>query len=156
MKGMRMRRISLWALLLASLAAIPMGAADWVTYSGDCQRTGWQKDETKISKDTLKDLKLLWKIKLEAKQRSVYSLYGPLIVERAITDRGFKEIAFVAGAGNDLFAVDANLGRLLWRKHFEWHAEAAETPQSTFLCPGGLTAWPVLQPAGRGRGASPF
>jgi len=59
-----MRRICLWALLLASLAAIPMGASEWVTHSGDFQRTGWQKDETKISKDTLKDLKLLWKIKL--------------------------------------------------------------------------------------------
>src|SRR5262245_22307868 len=104
-----MRRISLWALLLACLAAVPMGGADGLTHSGDFQRTGWQRDETKISKDTLKNLQLLWKIKLETKQRSVYSLYGPLIVERAITDRGFKEIAFVAGAGNDLFAVDADL-----------------------------------------------
>src|SRR5438552_8653339 len=158
MKGMRMRRISLWALLLASLAAIPMGAAEWVTHSGDFQRTGWQKDETKISKDTLKDLKLLWKIKLETKQRSVYSLYGPLILERAITDRGFKEIAFVAGAGNDLFAVDADLGTLLWKKHFDWHADVPEIEQASFLCRGGLTAWPVLQPPpqrGRGPGGPP-
>jgi len=153
-----MRRISSWVLLLACLAAVPMGAADWVTHSGDFQRTGWQKDEIKISKDTLKNIQLLYKIKLETKQRSVYSLYGPLIVERAITDRGFKEIAFVAGAGNDLFAVDADLGRLLWKKHFDWHAEVPETQQETFLCPGGLTAWPVVQPSpqrGRGQGAPP-
>src|SRR5205814_5253269 len=104
---MIMRRISVGAVLLACLAALPLGAADWLTHSGNFQRTGWQKDETKISKDTVKNLQLLWKIKLETKQRSVYSLYGPLIVERAITDRGFKEIAFVAGAGNDFFAVDA-------------------------------------------------
>src|SRR5262249_50797465 len=153
-----MRRISLWALLLACLVAIPTGAADWITHSGDFQRTGWQKDETKISKDTIKDLKLLWKIKLETKQRSVYSLYGPLIVERAITDRGFKEIAFVAGANNDLFAVDADLGKLLCKKHFDWHADVQETEQASFLCPGGLTAWPVLQPPparGRGPGGPP-
>src|SRR5438105_14449773 len=158
MKGMRMRRISLWALLLASLAAIPIGAADWITHSGDFQRTGWQKDETKISKDTIKSVQLLWKIKLETKQRSVYALYGPLIVERAITDRGFKEIAFVAGADNDLFAVDADLGNLLWKKHFTLHAEQPETEQASFLCPDGLTAWPVLQglPArGRGQDAPP-
>jgi outer membrane protein assembly factor BamB len=155
-EGIRMHRISVWAVLLACLGAIPMGAADWVTHSGDFQRTGWQKSETKISKDTLKNLQLLWKIKLETRQRSVYSLYGPLIVERTITDRGFKEIAFVAGANNDLFAVDADLGKLLWKKHFDWHAEVPETEQATFLCPGGLTAWPVLQPApqrGRGPGA---
>ena len=153
-----MRRITVWAVCLACLGAMPMGAADWITHSGDFQRTGWQKDETKISKDTLKNLQLLWKIKLETKTRSVYSLYGPLIVERAITDRGFKEIAFVAGAGNDLFAVDADLGRLLWKKHFDWHADVPETAQQTFLCPGGLTAWPVLQPLpqrGRGQAAPP-
>jgi outer membrane protein assembly factor BamB len=148
-----MRRISVWALLLTCLGVIPIWAADWITHSGDFQRTGWQKDETKISKDTVKNLQLLWKIKLETKQRSVYSLYGPLIIERAITDRGFKELAFVAGASNDLFAVDADLGTLFWKKHFDWHAGVPESEEQTFLCPGGLTAWPVLMPPpGRGRG----
>jgi outer membrane protein assembly factor BamB len=153
-----MRRLLGWTVLVACLVVAPLGGADWVTHSGSNQRDGWQRTETKISKDTLKDLKLLWKIKLETKQRSVYSLYGPLIVERAITDRGFKEIAFVAGANNDLFAVDADLGKLLWEKHFEWHAEIPETEQASFLCPGGLTAWPVLQPLparGRGPGGPP-
>jgi outer membrane protein assembly factor BamB len=153
-----MRRISVWAVLLACLGVIPLWAADWFTHSGDFQRAGWQKDETKISKDTVKNLQLLWKVKLETKQRSVYSLYGPLILERAITDRGFKELAFVAGANNDLFAVDADLGRVFWQKHFDWHADVPESDQASFLCPGGLTAWPVLQPPparGRGPGAPP-
>ncbi|PYQ74707.1 MAG: hypothetical protein DMG01_19985, partial [Acidobacteria bacterium] len=144
--------------MVACLVVAPLGGADWVTHSGSNQRDDWQRYETKISKDTLKDLKLLWKIRLETKQRSVYSLYGPLIVERSITDRGFKEIAFVAGANNDLFAVDADLGKLLWQKHFDWHAEIPETEQASFLCPGGLTAWPVLQPPparGRGPGGPP-
>jgi outer membrane protein assembly factor BamB len=150
-----MRRISVWAVLLVSLGVLPIWAADWITHSGDFQRTGWQKDETKISKDTVKNLQLLWKVKLETKQRSVYSLYGPMLLERAITDRGFKELAFVAGANNDLFAVDADLGTVFWQKHFDWHADVPETEQASFLCPGGLTAWPVLQPApGRGRGAA--
>ena len=91
-----MRRLLGWTVLVACLVVAPLGGADWVTHSGSNQRDGWQRNETKISKDTLKDLKLLWKIRLETKQRSVYSLYGPLIVERSITDRGFKEIAFVA------------------------------------------------------------
>jgi len=97
-EGMTMRRISVWAVLLVALFVLPIWAADWITHSGDFQRTGWQKDETKISKDTVKNLQLLWKVKLETKQRSVYSLYGPMLLERAITDRGFKELAFVAGA----------------------------------------------------------
>ena len=150
-----MRRISVWTTLIACLAILPLRGADWVTHSGDYQRTGWQKNESAISKDSVKNLKLLWKITLETKQRSVYSLFGPLIVERAITDRGFKEIAFVAGADNDLFAVDADLGRLFWKKHFDWHGDVPESTQASFLCPGGLTAWPVLQSVPqRGRGAA--
>src|SRR3954464_6396160 len=152
-----MRRISVATLLLA-LAIIPLRGADWLTHSGDPQRSGWQKDETKISKDSVKNLKLLYSVKLDTKQRSVYSLYGPLILERAITDRGFKELAFVAGANNDFYAVDADLGKIFWKKHFDWHGDAPETEQANFLCPGGLTAWPVLQPPpqrGRGPGGPP-
>src|SRR5689334_16459468 len=104
-RGTTMRRISVWAVLLACLAVIPLLASDWITHSGDFQRTGWQKNESKISKDSVKNLQLLWKVKLDTKQRSVYALYGPLIIERAITDRGFKELAIVAGADNDLYAV---------------------------------------------------
>src|SRR5690349_10011095 len=151
-----MRRISVWAMLLACLGVIPLWAAEWITHSGDFQRTGWQRDETKISKDTVKNLQLLWKVTLETKQRSVYALYGPLIVERAITDRGFKELAIVAGANNDLYAVDADLGTIFWKKHFDWHADVPESDQQTFLCPGGLTAWPTLAPTpARGRASAP-
>jgi outer membrane protein assembly factor BamB len=152
-----MRRLGVSVLLLA-LAIIPLRGADWLTHSGDPQRSGWQKNETKISTDSVKSLKLLYSIKLDTKQRSVYALYGPLILERAITDRGFKELAFVAGASNDLYAVDADLGKIFWKKHFDWHADVPETEQASFLCPGGLTAWPVLQPApqrGRGPGGPP-
>src|SRR5262245_58271149 len=156
-KALRMRRFVV-SLVLVTLAIMPLRGADWLMHSGNAQRNGWQKDETKISKDSVKSLKLLYSIKLDTKQRSVYSLYGPLILERAITDRGFKEIAFVAGAGNDLYAVDADLGKIFWKKHFDWQAASPESEQASFLCPGGLTAWPVLQPAparGRGPGAPP-
>ena len=142
-----MRRVMAWAVLGACLAVAPLGGTDWVTHSGNNQRDGWQSDETKITKDTLKNLQLLWKVKVDTKQRSVYSLFGPLIVERAITDRGFKELAFVATTTNDLVAIDADLGTIFWKKHFNWQADIPETQQASFLCPGGLTAWPVLPPA---------
>jgi outer membrane protein assembly factor BamB len=152
-----MRKVRTWAFLAACLAVASVRGADWTTHSGGNSRDGWQRNETRLSKDTLKDMKLLWKVTLEQKQRSVYSLFGPLIVERAITDRGFKELAFVATTNNDLVAIDADLGKVFWKKHFNWQGDAPEPEQSSFLCPGGLTAWPVL-PAppgpGRGRGAA--
>jgi outer membrane protein assembly factor BamB len=148
-----------WTVLVACLGVVSVRGSEWTTHSGDNQRDGWQRDETRITKDTLKNLQLLWKVKLDVKQRSVYSLYGPLILERAITDRGFKELAFVATANNDIVAIDADLGRVFWKKHLEWNADVPESEQSSFLCPGGLTAWPVLPPLparGRaGRGPTP-
>jgi outer membrane protein assembly factor BamB len=147
-----MRRVMRWTLLAACLAVARLGGSDWLTHSGNNQRDGWQREETKITRETLKDFKLLWKVTVPTKQRSVYSLFGPLIVERAITDRGFKELAFVATTTNDLVAIDADLGTIFWSRHFDWQADVPESQQATFLCPGGLTAWPVLPSvAGRGR-----
>ena len=159
-----MQRLMSWTLLVACLGAVSLRSADWTTHSGDNQRDGWQRDETRLTRDALKNVQLLWKVKLDVKQRSVYSLFGPLVIERAITDRGFKELAFVATTNNDLVAIDADLGRIFWQKHFDWRAEVPETDQSSFLCPGGLTAWPVLPStstaargrAGRGPTANPF
>ena len=144
-----MRKLLAWLVWTACIIASVQGA-DWTTHSGDNLRTGWQRDETRLNKDTLKNLRLLWKAKLDVKQRSVYSLFGPLVAEQTITDRGFKELAFVATANNDLIAIDADLGSVFWKKHFEWKADVQETEQASFLCPGGLTAWPVLGPTPSG------
>src|SRR5262249_40605951 len=133
-------------------AVVSLRGADWTTHSGNNQRDGWQRDETRLTNDSVKEMRLLWKITLDGPQRSVYSLFGPLIVERAITDRGFRELALVATTNNDRVATDADLGKLSWKRHFDWQADVPEAQPPTFLCPGGLTAWPVLPPAGRGRG----
>src|SRR5262245_60433044 len=147
-----MRRRITSGLLVAGLAIVSLRGADWTTHSGSNQRDGWQRDDRRLTKNTLKSLQLLWKVKLEVQPRSVYSLFGPLIIERAITDRGFRELAFVATTNNDIVAIDADLGRVFWTRHFEWQADVPATDPPTFLCPGGLTAWPVLPAAGRGRG----
>ena len=39
--------------------------ADWLTDGGDPQRTTWQRNETILTKASVKDMKLLWKIKLD-------------------------------------------------------------------------------------------
>ena len=120
--------------------------ADWLTHSGDPQRSGWQKYETAINKDSVKGFQLLWKLKLPNEQKAMYSLFEPLIVGRLITNRGFKELAIVAGSSDNIYAVDADLGRILWQRHFEHAADVPQTANPTWLCPGGLTATPVIPP----------
>ena len=131
--------------------------ADWLTHSGDPQRTGWQKYETSITAESVKGFQLLWKLKVENEQKALYSLFEPLIVGRLITNRGFKELAIVAGSADNIYAVDADLGRILWQRHFDHAADVPQTANPTWLCPGGLTATPVIPapPTFGGRGSAP-
>jgi outer membrane protein assembly factor BamB len=145
------------AAVCSPLAHAQVGrVADWLTYGGDPQRTGWQKYETTINKESVKGFQLLWKLKLENETKAMYSIFEPLIMGRLITNRGFKEMAYVAGSSDNIFAVDADLGRILWQRHFEHAADVPQTQNPTWLCPGGLTATPVIPapPTFGGRGAA--
>ncbi len=121
---------------------------DWPTYGGDAQRTGWQKTETKISRDNLKGFQLLWKLKFDNQPKALHSLLGPLILGNVITNRGFKEMAIVAGSSDNIYAVDADLGKMLWKRHFDYSSDKPQIQNSSWLCPGGLTATPVITPMG--------
>lgn len=143
-------RIALSVVFAAAVCAPHVRAqrlAEWPTHSGDPQRTGWQKYAPSITPESVKNFKLLWTMKFENKQKGLYSLMEPLIVGRVVTNHGFKEMALVAGSDDNIFAIDADLGRLLWQKHFVYSSETPQTKISTWLCPGGLTATPVVRPA---------
>ena len=144
-----MRKTIAWSLVALS-AIVPLRGADWPTHSGDNQRTAWQQDESALTRENVKGLQLLWKLKLDNQSRSVYSLTAPLVVQRLITDRGFKELVYLAGSSDNLFAVDADLGRLFWSRHFKYDADVPQQPTSSFLCPGGLNATPAIQPGQNG------
>ena len=125
------------AVLVTLLAGSCM-AQDWLTYGGDPQRTNWQKYERDLNKDNVKNLRLLWKRQLDNQPDSRNALTAPLILGPTITHRGIKELVFVAGASDNIYAVDADLGRLFWKRHID---TAPKSP-----CGLGLTATPVLAP----------
>ena len=67
-----MKRLTQWATPALVGALIWTGAhaqsgrgGEWTTHSGDPQRTAWQKNETRISKQRIKEFRLLWKLKLD-------------------------------------------------------------------------------------------
>jgi len=126
---------------------------NWPTYAGDAQRSGWQKTETRITKNTAKDLQLLWKLKLDVPARSARPLLPPVIMGRLISYRGFKELAFVGTGADIVYAIDADLGKMFWQKHLEYASSDPQASGSSAACPGGLTAMPAMPttpPAGRG------
>ena len=137
------------AMLLAALGCVAAWGADWLTDGNNPQRTNWQKDERIITTANVKNMKLLWKLKLDNEPRQMHSLFPALIAEHVSTSAGTKQIALETGVSDNLYAIDVEQGKLLWQKHF--------TPPYTpppndrgggILCPGGITATPAVAPTG--------
>jgi len=62
-----MRKLLMLTFLAA--AGITLGASDYLTHGGDPGRTGWMKDEKTFTTTNVRNMKLLWKVKLDAKPR---------------------------------------------------------------------------------------
>jgi outer membrane protein assembly factor BamB len=133
---------SLRLVAAAAAVAAVCGAADWLTFAGDPQRTGWARAETKLSRENVARLKLEWSLKLDANAVELTSLTVPVIMENVITPRGFKDLVVVAGADDKVFAIDADTGKLVWTTHFTAEGSPKGTPH--WLCPFSLNATPVI------------
>ncbi|MEP7366700.1 MAG: PQQ-binding-like beta-propeller repeat protein [Acidobacteriota bacterium] len=146
-----MRRTIL-ALLsgLLAICAVSSGA-DWLTDGGDSKRNNWQKDETILTKENVNGLGLLWQKKLDNQPRQMHSLLEPLVIGSVTTAAGPKEIVIQSGVSDNVFALDAKTGEILWQRHFEsTFQDAAGGRGPSVLCPGGMTANVTVGP-----GASP-
>ena len=137
---------------LAGWAASPggptPGKARWLTDGGDVQRTSWQRNETLINPSSVKSMSLAWKLKLDNPPRQLHNLFAPLIVPDVQTPDGPREFAVVAGISDNIYGIDVATGRQIWKRHFD---STYQEPQGGRgggpLCPGGLTATPVIAPS---------
>ena len=141
-------RIAPFLLAMTAGCAIA-SAADWLTDGYDVKRTAWQRDEKILSPATAKDIKLLWKIKLDNKPRQMHNLLPPLIVEKVNTPNGVKQILIATGVSDNLYGIDVDKGEVIWKQQFHntWQQPAGGRGGG-ILCPGGITATPVIAPAG--------
>src|ERR1035438_9980295 len=105
-------------LLVLAAAGCALWGADWLTDGGNPQRTGWQKDAKILSAESVKGMKMLWKMHLDNQPREMHSLFPPLIVDHVTTAGGAKQLAIVAGVSDNLFAIDVEKGEIVWTKHF--------------------------------------
>jgi outer membrane protein assembly factor BamB len=89
---------------------------------------------------------LLWKTHLDNQPRELNSLTAAVAMEWVVTDQGMKEIVVVAGASDNLFALDAGTGKLLWKKTFSVEGKSRQEP--FWLCPNALNATPLIRKEG--------
>ncbi len=129
-------------LLVAGASQAQFVRPAWNTFNGDAQRTGWNRLETDLTLENVKNLKLEWSVKLDSEPKELNNLTVPLVRSNVATPRGVKDIVIVGGASDKLFAIDGDTGKIFWQKTMS----AEGTPQRGpgWLCPNALTATPVI------------
>jgi outer membrane protein assembly factor BamB len=131
--------------LAALLIILTSGyAADWLSLGADPQGSGWQRHGKTLTVENSKDLKLLWKRQLDDPSIVGGWLSAPVILGPTITHRGVRELVFIADAHDNLYAIDADLGTLFWKRHFDVSPMAERTAESP--CHPGMPATPVIEP----------
>ena len=107
------------AFLFAGTAVAQDQSGDWRLTGGDAGQAGWQKGEIDLTpENTGANFKLLWKIRLGQPSKSARSFSEPLLAGRLINAQGFKDIVYWSSA-DTLYAVDSELGAMVWTKEFK-------------------------------------
>jgi outer membrane protein assembly factor BamB len=137
-------RTPLCATVLAACVLIsqPARSADWPTFGRDPQRTGWAFDEATLSVKNVSNLELKWKTQVKNQPRALSALTAPVVASGVVTSAGVKTLVYVAGTSNNLFALDADTGKVIWSLEFDIHI-AVKDPD-IFQCYNGITATPTI------------
>jgi len=133
------------AKLERKAAPVAPPTREWLTWQSDPERTGWARAEKSLGKENVAGLGLLWKAQLDAVPTRVngYStLTDPLVVENVRTAQGAKTVVFTASGENNVYAIDAESGSVLWQRKFP---NTLKPPMpASGNCPNNLNATPVV------------
>jgi len=126
---------------------IPPATNDWLTWGYDQERTGWNRAETTLSPKNVGQLKQLWSTHLSVPvDRYVLSTTtSPIVAGGVSTPQGPKDLVFILGANDVLFAIDANDGKQVWQKSFP-NPQEPKKPKE-WLCPGTVNDTPTIDKA---------
>src|SRR4051794_33747779 len=119
--------LSCAAAFLWSAASVAQSddRGDWSVTGADPAQSGWQKSESQLAPDTAAaKVKFLWKIKLGEPSKDARDFSEPLLAGRLINAQGFKDFVYWS-SGDTLYAVDSELGALVWNKQFPTNGPAA-------------------------------
>jgi outer membrane protein assembly factor BamB len=128
--------------------AIPPAGNEWLTWGYDQERSGWNRAETTLSPANVRGLKQLWSTQLNvpADKYVLSTMTAPVLVAGVATPQGAKNLLFVHGANDALFAVDADSGRIAWQKSFT-NPNKVTAPVRDWLCPKTPNATPTIDKA---------
>src|SRR4029453_19095426 len=96
------------------------------------------------SKENVSGLVLQWSAQLPIPPREIAlsTLTAPVVAEGVTTSQGRRTLVFVVGSDDTVFALDAESGKVVWRKAFP---NTLTPPQiATWLCSNTQNATPVV------------
>ncbi|HLY62264.1 MAG TPA: PQQ-binding-like beta-propeller repeat protein [Terriglobia bacterium] len=144
-----LRGLFVLQIFVASLSSsISLLAADWPMYSHDPQRTGWASEEKTITRQKVRGLELKWKVKVKNDPKFLTALTAPVIASDVDTEEGKKSLVYVAGSSNNIYALDAATGAVVWDRTFDSQVLPGKGQyQGTVYCPLGINATPMIERA---------
>ena len=77
--------------------------------------------------------------------RSLAALTAPVVADGVTTPTGIRSVVYVAGSSDNLNALDAATGKLIWSRTFESHVLPKDA--GMWLCPNNLNATPTIDKA---------
>jgi hypothetical protein len=126
---------------------IPPATNEWLTWGYDQERTGWNRAETTLTPKNVSRLHQVWSTQLAVPTDKyvLSTMTAPVLVAGVSTPSGPRDMLFVLGANNVIFALDANSGQQLWQKSFP--NPAAPLKPKEWLCPGTPNDTPTIDKA---------
>jgi outer membrane protein assembly factor BamB len=123
---------------------------EWLTWGGDVERSGWNRGETSLSKNNVKNLELKWKAQIDKAvpieiESGASMLTAPLVAEGVRTPQGSKSLVVTLAASNTVAALDPDTGKIVWQRHLENAVQPSSS--ATWICTNTSTATPVIDKA---------
>jgi len=127
------------------LLAIPPASNEWLTWGYDQERSGWNRAETSLNAKNVGTLKQVWSTALPVPvdKYVLSTMTAPVLVAGVQTAQGPKDLLFIHGANDTLFALDANNGQVAWQKSFT-NPNKSTAPIRDWLCPKTPNATPTI------------
>ncbi|HEY2380535.1 MAG TPA: hypothetical protein VGK48_05065 [Terriglobia bacterium] len=122
MKTLSAKSSALVLLLLPILYLAQSGPVshDWLTWGGYPDRSGWARDETLLSKDNVAKMEMKWMAQLDnpSSDTVLSALTAPLVADNIPTAQGRKNLIYVVGSADIVYALDEASGAVVWQKKF--------------------------------------
>ena len=132
-----------------TIAAAPQPPAvnEWVTWGYDPERSGWNRAETTLTKSNVKGLRQVWSTQLSVPTNLdvLSTVTAPVIAANVAMPGGNKDVMYILGANDVLYAIDAASGAQLWQKAYP--NPHKPTKPATWLCPNTPNATPTIDKA---------